>query len=531
MSAQPTSSQVIAYLRKSRKVRHGEPVASADDQYRAILRYLADHALPPLVELPGQSPDHPGAFLDNESASKDDRADRPGWRATLAALRDGHADTLIVHAIDRASRMGLRYLLHELPPHVRLIAILDGYDSNRADIGTDVMLTIRAHEAQEYVAKLSARVTEAKHRQRSKGEYSGAPPFGFTRLRDIRGRAYGKLVHHPDQWPVVLRIFREIADGRSLRGTVAALTADGIRTGRGRKWSVTSLQNLIRNDVYAGWLTRRNQRTGYRSERVLDAHGRPIWALADGVEPVPAELIQRAREALAGHARVLPKKPQMGNRLMSRMLTCDACGGPMSWNGAGSWRCSRHVSAPGKCPNHASISDNAIQPLVVSRVLAALSALDPSEPEDAEALAAVAVAWFGETRTADAAEIAEARRAVEDVQRRAERLRRAYVDGLFEDDPAEYERQAAAVRRDRETAQRRLVELERQSAVDVTWMSEWHTLRETWDAADLGTRRAILAAALAEVRVIGHERGVDAGERVIIRMRWQDPADGADTAV
>jgi site-specific DNA recombinase len=524
----PQPQGIIAYLRKSRRVRKGQPVASAGDQYRMVLEHLTANGLPPLLDLPGMSAEYPGAFMDNESASKDDRTTRDGWQATLAALRSGKADTLIVWGINRASRMGLRQLLHELPPNVRLIAIVDNYDSARDDIGAEVMLTVKAREARDYITQLSANVTNAKARQRKVGEYSTRPPYGLMRQRDDHGKAYGLLVHHPAEWPVVLQVFERIADGMSLRHVAEKLNADGVPTAKGGAWSTATVNSMIKNDIYAGWLTTRGKATGYRSERLLDAHGRPIWALADGMDPVPAELVQRARDALSGKPGGFGVvKARTGNRLMSGRLTCDGCEGPMSWNGTAYWRCSRHQHRPGSCPNPCTVQDRHVAPLVTERVLAALSALDPADEADAVALAQVAAAWFGETQTADAAELAEARRTVDEVKRRAARLRTAFLDGLYEDDRAEYERQNAVIRRDRETAAARLGELESAAQVDVTWLTDRETLEAAWTAADAETQRTILGVALAEVRVLRTRRGGDpstraaTADRVRIRMRWE----------
>lgn len=521
---------IIAYVRKSRRVRKGQPVASAGDQHRVVLDHIAGNGLPSLLNLPDMSAEYPGAFLDNESASKDDQGtDRPGWRATLAALRDGRADTLIVYGIDRASRMGLRQLMHELPPNVRLIAIMDGYDSARDDIGADVMLTVKAREARDYVGRLSANVRNAKDRQREAGEYSGPAPYGFKRQRDTHGKPYGKLVHDPDQWPTVLTAFELGAAGWSSLHIAKRLTEQGIPSAGGGTWHQNTVYTTLTNDIYAGWLTRRSALTGHRRERVLDDSGRPVWALADGTDPVPADLVQRARDALANHVRFPGHKTTVGSRLMSKRLACDGCGGPMSWNGTNYWRCSRDRTSPGSCPTGCSVRDDHVSALVCERVLSALSGLDPADESDAVALAGVAAAWFGETRTADAAELAEARRTVGEAKQRAARLRKAFLDGLFEDDPAEYERQNNALRRARETAAMRLAELESAAHVDVTWLTDPETLHAAWDDADTPTRRVILAASLAAVRVRAaqstrHETRAETAERVDIRMRWEREA-------
>ncbi|WP_344544546.1 recombinase family protein [Actinomadura fulvescens] len=517
--------KAIAYVRKSRKVRAGQAVASAGDQHFDILAHITANDFPPLLNLPGMSSEYPGAFLDNESASKDDTADRPGWRATLNALRVGAADTLIVHAVDRASRMGLRQLLHELPPNARLIALLDGYDSARDDIGQEVMLTVKAREARDYVTKLKARVKGAKDRQRRAGEYSNRPSYGYMRQRDAYGKVFGRLVHHPDRWPIVLRVFESIADGVSLRVTVERLNADGIPASNGGQWHISTVRGMILNDVYAGWMTQRPKGAD-EAIRILDEHGKPIWCLADGVEPVPAALITRARAKLRGKGGFNKGKVAKGTRLVSQFLTCDGCDGPMSWNGTLYWRCSRHQASPGRCPSPVMVKDEQIAPYLTQRVLNGLSGLDPETPEGAEALARVAHAWFGATQTADADALAEARRAVEEIKARAERLRKAFLDGLYEDDREEYERQNESIKRDREASNAILADLENMASIDVTWMTEPATLREVWDAADLATQRAVFAAALAEVRVYRTYKGeppVAVEDRTDIRFVWESP--------
>ena len=155
----------------------------------------------------------------------------------------------------------------------------------------------------------------------------------------------------PAEAEVVLKIFREFAEGRSESAIVRALNSQGV-TGRrsSRKgWSPATVHRILRNEKYVGrWVwnktqTRRDPRTG-RRRRVLKPASE--WVVTSNTESriVPEELWKRVQERLASIRKSWPggtKKrgfeAQSGHRvvhypteLLSGAMKCDVCGGSIA---------------------------------------------------------------------------------------------------------------------------------------------------------------------------------------------------------
>jgi site-specific DNA recombinase len=62
------------------------------------------------------------------------------------------------------------------------------------------------------------------------------PPYGYRRVKVLDGsRERPKLEIHPQQAPVVARIFREFLAGAGLKGIARTLNAEGIAALRGKE--------------------------------------------------------------------------------------------------------------------------------------------------------------------------------------------------------------------------------------------------------------------------------------------------------
>ncbi len=75
----------------------------------------------------------------------------------------------------------------------------------------------------------------------------GAPaPYGYRNVE-------GKLVVHEPQATRVREVFRRALEGEPMAWIAERLNRLGIRTNRGRTWSVWSIRYVLRNPVYAGY--------------------------------------------------------------------------------------------------------------------------------------------------------------------------------------------------------------------------------------------------------------------------------------
>ncbi|MDH6125801.1 hypothetical protein [Kitasatospora sp. GP82] len=87
------------------------------------------------------------------------------------------------------------------------------YEGLDSDIERDRRWIIqRAEDAREYSQRLSYNVRATKARQRERGEWSQAAPYGLRTNRKTR-----KLSPDPKTWRFIAFMFRAVALGVSLR--------------------------------------------------------------------------------------------------------------------------------------------------------------------------------------------------------------------------------------------------------------------------------------------------------------------------
>jgi site-specific DNA recombinase len=173
---------------------------------------------------------------------------RPGIQEALTRIHSGEAQGIIVARSDRASRITLQALglIDELERAGAWIAAADGSldttDPNRK-MATVMTLAVAERELERF-REQSALI----HRRAviDKGRHMGPAPFGYT--RDEAGR----LVVDPDQAPIVLRVFRQRADGETFTALARQLDVEGVRQRTGRKVNALMLRRMVRRRVYLG---------------------------------------------------------------------------------------------------------------------------------------------------------------------------------------------------------------------------------------------------------------------------------------
>lgn len=110
------------------------------------------------------------------------------------------------------------------------------------------MLNVLGSVAQWEREAISERIRDAIRHKRSRLESYGPPPFGFSRTED------GRLEPLESEMRAVKRIHALRRDGTPLRAIAAKLNGDRVPTKRGGKWYVSTLQYLLKNDLYAPYL-------------------------------------------------------------------------------------------------------------------------------------------------------------------------------------------------------------------------------------------------------------------------------------
>ena len=216
------------------------------------------------------------------------------------------------------------------------------------------------------------------------GFWTGGSVFGFATHPEAApsNAEYPRMLPEIDETeaPIVRRIFRMSDEGHGYRPIADALNREGVtpprNNGRGGKhgggWSHTTVRSILQNEKYVGvWIwnkTRSIRVPGKKSRRfILNPESEwvigefPERAIVDRAtwERVQARIAKRKR----GDEQTMRKGQQV--TLVSGLLRCGACGGPLSVRSAKikagvryvNYGCTAHSSRGGAiCDNAKTIS-------------------------------------------------------------------------------------------------------------------------------------------------------------------------------
>jgi DNA invertase Pin-like site-specific DNA recombinase len=182
-------------------------------------------------------------------------------------------------------------------------------------------------------------------------------PFGYGRNGTfIDGKLASKvdpdldpkaLVPDPDTAPLVVRIFEMRVDGHSWTDIGRWLESEGVTPPRGGTWAVSTLRNIIGNEMYLGVVT-------LGDRRLENAHAplvsRSLWRAAQS-----GQTIQRTGRNVAGVA--------------GGLLVCFSCGRRLSVTGSQnpSYTCRRRLG--GVCEHPVYVSKRRADAFVEEQIL------------------------------------------------------------------------------------------------------------------------------------------------------------------
>ena len=196
--------------------------------------------------------------------------ERPGFAAMMDGVKKGKIQCIIVKDFSRFGRDYIElgdYIEHIFPfMRVRFIAVNDGYDSEDYRGKTpDIDVPFRNLAYSLYSQDISDKIKSSLAVRRKKGLYVGStPPYGYRRD--------GEGFQTPDEETkgIVQRIYREYLSGKGYAELARELNGEGIPSPKQHKinkgilhgekgetcfWLPTTLQQILRNEIYTGVLT------------------------------------------------------------------------------------------------------------------------------------------------------------------------------------------------------------------------------------------------------------------------------------
>lgn len=225
-------TRAIAYLRVSTD-KQADKGVSLEDQRVKVQQYAAlyDLELTLIVEETG-------------SASS---LDRPKLQETLALLKDGKADALLIVKLDRLTRsvadLGELLTDYFAVGKSDLLSVTEHIDTRTA--AGRLVLNVIASVSQWEREVIAERTKAALKYKKDRGDRLGAPKFGWrveTSLVD--GQPFKTLVEVPEEQAVLSQVKSLHREGRSQRAIASELATRGVK-GRKGFFSQTQIHRML----------------------------------------------------------------------------------------------------------------------------------------------------------------------------------------------------------------------------------------------------------------------------------------------
>ena len=229
------------------------------------------------------------AHIFADEATSGAREDRPGLAALRAAAVDGDFQVVLVDDLSRLARNTLLLLsvLEELRfVGVRVVSVADGLDTDDQDATVGIQMRGVFNELQ--LTDLRKKTLRGQIGQKQRGFIVGEGTYGYRSVAvgeirmDKKGRPRPegyKMAVEARQAAVVLRVFKEFAEGSSESQIVRQLNAEGVPGRRRTKqgWSPATVHRMLPNEKYIGrWIWNKTETRRHPSSPWLkgDRHDR-----------------------------------------------------------------------------------------------------------------------------------------------------------------------------------------------------------------------------------------------------------------
>lgn len=236
--------RIFIYSRKSKWTGRGE---SVENQLAMCRDYIRRHM---------EAPDEIVEYEDEGYSGKN--TDRPQFQKMMQEIKKGNCDYLVCYKLDRLGRniADLANLIETLNKlKVSFISIKERFDTS-TPIGK-AMLYFAGVLAQMEREQIAERVRDNMIMLARKGRWLGGnTPLGFAAEAEETVSVNGKrkksfrLTVKEEEMETVRFIFREYLEKQSLIGIVKYFMSHGIRTKRGKEYSIGAIRDILTNPVY-----------------------------------------------------------------------------------------------------------------------------------------------------------------------------------------------------------------------------------------------------------------------------------------
>ncbi len=244
-----------------------------------------------------------GGYIDRALSAK--TADRPEFQRMIQDSAKRLFEIVLVRKLGRffRDRYDSAHYKHILKKNgVKVVSAKEHISEGPEGIILESMLE---GYAEFYSAELSEKIHRGQKENALKGKNNGGGiPLGYALDKQTQ-----KLVIDPEAAPPAAEIFTQYADGETVRSILEDFNARGLTTRKGKPFSMSSFNALLKNRKYIG---------KYRYQDVVIPGGVPAI--------VPEELFCRVRKRMEKNKRApAHTKAKESEFLLSTKLFCGKC--------------------------------------------------------------------------------------------------------------------------------------------------------------------------------------------------------------
>ncbi len=152
----------------------------------------------------------------------------------------------------------------------------------------------------------------------------GRTPFGYRATPSSENPRRKRLEPHPDQSPIVMKIFNLKLAGNGAKSIASQLNIEGV-SNRGNTWKKSTILDLLRNEAMIGnsVFGRKDRRTGKRRPR-------SEWIIVQSHVPtVPIDIWNKVQELMEGSLAINQGGTTKSRFVFTGILKCGRCGASM----------------------------------------------------------------------------------------------------------------------------------------------------------------------------------------------------------
>lgn len=208
---------------------------------------------------------------------------RPDFKQLENYLESNQVDIVMAADMSRWSRNKKDYfrfqwnVLEPLGIDLHLIRGINGEGDQ-----VEMVRFIDIMMAERYSKELSRKVKDAHRELGCRGYWRSTIPFGYISSKVEDKDLPCTLQRHPENWPIVKRIFEMASSGTPYGQITKKLNAQGIPSPKGRQWCRSTIQRIATNPVYKGMVPTNDGYLDGAHTCVIDPS---MWEAAQAVRP------------------------------------------------------------------------------------------------------------------------------------------------------------------------------------------------------------------------------------------------------